>query len=179
MPLKVTTAMIFKIKRLIGGITLFALSIVLFACNDTRHLNSDAVYSPKSQELYNSIVRADSLVFAAYNNCEMEKFADCFSENIEFYHDQGGLMTSKDSILAATKKNICGKVTRVLIKGSIEVYPIAGYGAVEMGKHYFINNQEPKPVHPQIGKFIHTWKNENPQDPAGGKWRLTRVISLH
>ena len=155
------------------GIITLALSILIFACNDTRHLYTNKPYSPDSKELYNSIVHMDSVLFGAYNICDLPTMADCFSEDIEFYHDKGGLMTNKDSIMAATKKNICGKVTRVLIKGSIEVYPIAGYGAVEMGQHYFINNQEPPTDHPAIGKFVHTWKNEN------GKWRLTRVISLH
>lgn len=115
----------------------------------------------------------DSVLFGAYNICDLTTMADCFSSDIEFYHDQGGLMANKDSIMAATKKNICGKVTRVLIEGSIEVYPIKGYGAIEMGQHYFINNQEPPPAHPSIGKFVHTWKKE------GDKWRITRVISLH
>jgi hypothetical protein len=161
------------IKKSIVSIALLALSVVFFGCTHPGKRDETAVYKPKSQELYNSIVMADSLVFAAYNKCDMEKFADYFSEDIEFYHDQGGLMTSKDSILAATRRNICGKVTRVLVQGSIEVYPIADYGAVEMGKHYFINNREPRPDHPQIGKFVHTWKNES------GKWRLTRIISIH
>jgi len=115
----------------------------------------------------------DSVLFGAYNTCDLETMADCFSEDIEFYHDKGGLITNKDSIIAATKKNICGKVTRVLIEGSIEVYPIKGYGAIEMGHHYFINSKEPPNEHPSVGKFVHTWKDEN------GKWRLTRVISLH
>lgn len=155
------------------GIIAFVLSILIFACNDTRHRDTNKTYSPDSKELYNSIVHMDSVLFGAYNICDLQTMADCFSENIEFYHDKGGLMTNKDSIMAATKRNICGKVTRVLVKGSIEVYAIKGYGAVEMGQHYFINNQEPPTTHPSIGKFVHTWKNEN------GKWRLTRVISLH
>jgi hypothetical protein len=154
-------------------ITALALSILIFACNHTRHIKADKAYTPDSKELYNTIFAMDSLLFTAYNNCDMVTFADCFSEDIEFYHDKGGLMTSKDSIIAATKKNICGKVTRVLVKGSVEVYAIKGYGAVEMGQHYFINSQEPPTDHPSIGKFVHTWKNES------GKWRLTRVISLH
>jgi hypothetical protein len=45
------------------------------------------------------------------------------SENLEFYHDQGGLLTSKTKLIAALKNNICGKVTRELLKGSIEVIP--------------------------------------------------------
>lgn len=155
------------------GIPVFVLSVLLLACNSTKHQGTNKNYKPDSRELYNSIVHMDSVLFGAYNVCDLPTMADCFSENIEFYHDQGGLMTNKDSIMAATKKNICGKVQRVLVPGSIEVYPIAGYGAIEMGQHYFINNQEPPNDHPSIGKFVHTWKNEN------GKWRLTRVISLH
>lgn len=115
----------------------------------------------------------DSVLFGAYNSCNLPAMANCFSEDIEFYHDKGGLMTNKDSIMASTKKYVCGKVTRVLVPGSIEVYPIAGYGAIEMGQHYFINNQEPANTAHPAGKFVHTWKNEN------GAWRLTRVISLH
>ncbi len=156
-----------------------ALLILIFACNDGGHKNDKQSYTPDCRELYNSIVHMDSVLFGAYNICDLPTMADCFSDSIEFYHDKGGLMKNKDSIMAATKRNICGKVTRVLIDGSIEVYPIAGYGAIEMGRHYFINNQEPPENNPSIGKFVHTWKNENPQGPGGGKWRLTRVISLH
>lgn len=167
-------------RKIIAGIGIMALSMIFFACNNSSQQRSNdssqdnkTAYIPDSKELYNSIVHMDSVLFGAYNSCDLPTMADCFSEDIEFYHDKGGLMTNKDSIMAATKRNICGKVTRVLVAGSIEVYPIAGYGAIETGQHYFINNQEPKPDHPSIGKFVHTWKNEE------GKWRLTRVISLH
>jgi hypothetical protein len=160
-------------KNEIAANGFIALSILFFACTNPKQPESKAVYTPDSKELYNSIVHMDSVLFGAYNICDTQTMADCFSDDIEFYHDKGGLMTNKDSIMAATKKYICGKVTRVLVAGSIEVYPIAGYGAIEMGQHYFINNQEPKPDQPSVGKFVHTWKNEN------GKWRLTRVISLH
>jgi hypothetical protein len=102
----------------------------------------------------------------------MEEQAAIYADSIEFYHDKGGLETSKQALLNAIKQNICGKVTRVLVKGSIEVYPIAGYGAVEIGLHRFINhaenNSESKP-----DKFIVVWRYRN------DKWQITRVISLH
>ena len=66
-----------------------------------------------------------------------------------------------------------GKVRRELVKGSIEVYPIPNYGAVQIGLHRFFNNQDPPGTPSPTGKFIHTWKREN------GRWRITRVISLH
>ncbi len=129
-------------------------------------------YVPVDKELYDTIVAKDQEYFDAYNSCDMKKQESLYSENLEFFHDKGGLSTSKQDILTSLKKNICGKVTRTLVEGSIEVYPIKDYGAVEIGYHKFYNNQEPdaesKPV-----KFIMVWKNEE------SKWLITKVISLH
>jgi hypothetical protein len=84
------------------------------------------------------------------------------------------LLTSKKQLINALKNNICGKVTRELLKGSIEVYPIKDYGAVEMGYHAFHSiNDTGDPHSPKFGKFVHIWHREN------GQWRITRVISLH
>jgi hypothetical protein len=47
------------------------------------------------------------------NNVELQ--ADFYADDIEFYHDQGGLTTSKKEILESIRRNICGKVTRVLV----------------------------------------------------------------
>jgi len=108
----------------------------------------------------------------AYNNCKLEVMEELINEDLEFYHDQGGLLTSKQKLNEALKNNICGKVKRVLKKGSIEVYEIKGYGAVEMGQHGFINiNQQGEPDH--YSKFVHIWKRDD------NKWSITRVISLH
>ncbi|MFY7898978.1 MAG: nuclear transport factor 2 family protein [Chitinophagaceae bacterium] len=132
-------------------------------------------YKPDNQQLYDTIVKLDSIFFSAYNTCNVniEKYASFFSENIEFYHDQGGLMTSKQEIVAATNKNSCGKVTRELVNGSIEVYPIKDYGAVEVGLHKFHNNQEPAGTPSRVGRFMIIWENKNQA------WKITRVVSLH
>ncbi|MBI1342595.1 MAG: DUF4440 domain-containing protein [Terrimonas sp.] len=113
----------------------------------------------------------DSLLFAAYNNCDLNQFAALIDEDIEFYHDKGGLSTSKDEIVEAIKNNICNKVQRELVPGSIEVYPIHDYGAIEMGQHRFHNLVEHSTSRP--GKFVHTWHYKD------GQWKLSRVISLH
>lgn len=130
------------------------------------------VVHSQSKDLYKAIVHMDSVFFQAYNTCDIATQDSIYSDSIEFYHDKGGLMTSKKDILDATKKNICGKVTRELVKGSIEVYPINGYGAVEIGLHKFHNNQEKNAV-AKASKFIIIWQNKN------GKWIMSRVISLH
>jgi hypothetical protein len=83
-------------------------------------------YNPDDIALYNTIVALDSDFFNMYNTCEtsLEKYAEFYDENIEFYHDNGGFINSKKELVEGTKNNICGKVTRELVKGSIEVYPI-------------------------------------------------------
>lgn len=122
--------------------------------------------------LYDSIVAMDAAWEDAYNHCKMAAMDSMMSEDMEFYHDRGGLMTSKALLMNALKQNICGKVTRHLKPGSIAVYPIHNYGAVEMGEHAFRNSQEPKSAL-HYAKFVHLWKREK------GQWRITRVISLH
>ncbi len=131
-------------------------------------------YHPDDAELYHKIVALDSAFFQAYNTCEtnLETYAKFYDENIEFYHDNGGFMNSKSEIVASTQKYVCGKVTRHLVKGSIEVYPIKDYGAVEFGLHSFHNKEEPN-AKPSIGRFTIIWKNTN------NNWKIAKVISLH
>jgi ketosteroid isomerase-like protein len=149
-------------------------SLALMICSANVFAQSQEAYTYKigDQKLYDAIVHMDSVYFNAYNNCDMATQAAIYSDSIEFYHDKGGVMTSKKDILDAIKKNICGKVTRVLVKGSIEVYPIPGFGAVEIALHSFINHAEgdskSKP-----DKFIVIWRLKN------DKWQITRVVSLH
>ena len=137
-------------------------------------LTSICFYASYSQtdKLYQTVVNLDSTFFNAYNTCDMAKQAEFYSDSIEFYHDKGGLTTSKQDILDATRKNICGKVTRELVKGSIEVSPVPGYEAAEIGMHMFHNNQEKDQI-PHPSRFVIIWRNRD------GKWTITRVISLH
>jgi len=118
------------------------------------------------------LLSKDKEYFDAYNACDMEKQRSLYSEDLEFFHDKGGLSTSKQEVLSSIEKNICGKVTRTLIEGSLEVYPIKDYGAIEIGYHKFYNNQEPN-AKSKPSKFIIVWKNENE------RWYISKVISLH
>ena len=155
------------------SLTLLALLISLFTSITASAQSQDSyVYKPESQELYNTIVHMDSVYFNAYNSCDMDKQAAIYADSIEFYHDGSGLQTSKKMLLAAIKENICGKVTRVLVKGSIEVYQIPNFGAVEIGLHRFINHAENNSMS-RPDKFIVIWRHNNDQ------WQITRVISLH
>lgn len=152
-------------------------AVLLSSCNNTKNMTYPITknYKPDDRQLYEKIVSLDSLFFDAYNTCStnLDKYGSYFSVNIEFYHDQGGLMTSKQDIIDATKRNICGKVTRELVKGSIEVYPIKNFGAIEIGLHKFHNNQEPIGTASKVGRFMIIWEFKN------NEWKIRRVVSLH
>ena len=129
-------------------------------------------YQPKNQELYEAILAMDKAYFDAYNTCDMETQASIMADDIEFFHDQGGLVTDKEELLKSIEVNICGKVTRELVDGTLEVYEIANYGAVAIGYHKFFNKEEPDA--PSIpSKFIGVWRNNE------GAWQMTKVVSLH
>lgn len=151
--------------------------IVFTNCTSSKKTNYQLTkkYKPYNQQLYDTIVKLDSLFFDAYNTCNinLEKYSSFYADNLEFYHDQGGLMTSRQDVIDGTKKYICGKVTRELVKGSIEVYPIKDFGAVEIGLQKFHNNEEPLGTLSKIGRFMIIWENKN------NEWKISRVVSLH
>ena len=125
--------------------------------------------SIKSQEeLTRAITALDKQLFDAYNTCNIEKLGTLVTDDLEFYHDKTGLAVGKQPFLDAIKKNICGKVTRELIQGSLEVYPLHGYGAVEIGLHRFRH-----PGDSDVGeaKFVQLWQYKD------GAWKISRVIS--
>ena len=121
-------------------------------------------------ELDKTISALDTVLFDAYNRCDLEKFGSLIDENVEFYHDKAGNTFGRAALVEAIKNNICGKVTRELVAGTLEVYPMKGYGALEIGVHRF---HHPGQSNDTLGEasFIHLWQYKN------GAWKVTRVIS--
>jgi uncharacterized protein (TIGR02246 family) len=126
---------------------------------------------PSDDELFKTIAALDSAVFDAVNRCDLEKVGTFFAEDLEFYHDLGGVTRTRQSLVESVKNNLCGKVRRELVAGTIEVYPMQGYGAVQMGVHRFYHPGRDDQETPGEAKFIHLWQNKD------GAWRITRVIS--
>jgi ketosteroid isomerase-like protein len=129
----------------------------------------DAIKS--DAELTRAISALDMQLFDAYNNCDIDKLGSMVTDDLEFYHDKTGLAVGKKVFTDAIKNNICGKVRRELVKGSLEVYPLKGYGAVEIGVHRFYHPGTQD--HDVVGeaKFIHLWQYKD------GAWKVSRVIS--
>ena len=127
---------------------------------------------PAPSPLFLKIQSLDTQLFDAYNHCDLEKFGSMLAEDLEFYHDVGGLSRSRQATVDAVRTNICGKVTRELVPGTLEVYPIANYGAVEIGVHRFHHPGQENVQPVGEAKFVQLWQN------TGGQWKLTRVISF-
>jgi len=123
------------------------------------------------KELFSKVANLDSSLFAAYNSKNLDLMKTYFTLDLEWYQDNGGLIGYEK--VFSNFQSIFNReydLTRNLIKESLEVHPIEGYGAIEIGKHQFKHIENGKL---EIGtfKFLMIWKNEN------GNWKITRVIS--
>ena len=122
------------------------------------------------EDLNRAITALYAALFDAYNKCDLPRFASFIDEKVEFYHDQGGVTPGRDALTESVKKNICGTTTRELVPGTLLIYYMKGYGAIEMGVHRFHH-----PGHSEIGdgegRFVHLWQYKD------GSWKVTRALS--
>ena len=125
-------------------------------------------------DLYNEIFKADSTLFNASDNCDSGTYRKFFTDDLEFYHDLGGLSVGI-KIEMQEFREMCARETHIrreLVKGSLEVYPIKNYGAIEIGIHRFFHTNKGQQEKPGgTYKFIHVWQKKD------GQWKISRVIS--
>ncbi|UNK47894.1 nuclear transport factor 2 family protein [Lysobacter sp. S4-A87] len=123
--------------------------------------------------LFDTISTMDTEVFGAFNTCsepgQLQKHASYFAPDVEFYHDTGGVTWSRQEMLANTEKYVCGHFRRELVPGTLVVYPIKDFGAIEQGSHRFCQFDTGKCE--GLADFLIVWNNNN------GKWQITRVLS--
>jgi ketosteroid isomerase-like protein len=122
--------------------------------------------------LRDQILAADTALFDAFNAHDTKKLASWFTDDLEFYQDTDGLehypevVKDFDALFASTKD-----IRRQLLKDTVEVYPIKGYGAVEMGSHRFCHAEKGAEDCGTF-RFTHVWRK------TGDRWQLARVISI-
>ncbi len=128
---------------------------------------------PVSEPLEKTIATLDAAVFDAFNHCsdpaQLEKHASWFAEDVEFYHDTGGVTWSRDEMLANTRNHVCGKFSRELVPGTIRVFPVKDFGSIEQGTHRFCQFDSGKCE--GLADFTIIWREQ------AGVWRITRVLS--
>jgi len=123
------------------------------------------------QSLRVEIARMDSLLFVAFNAGDLSRLKTFFASDLEFYQDNEGLenyaQTMKDFEEMLQQPS---RIRRELVPGSLEVYPIKNYGAIEVGSHRFCHEENGRT---ECGtfKFLHVWRK------TGKSWQLSRIVS--
>ncbi len=123
--------------------------------------------------LHDTISKLDGEVFDAFNHCkdpaQLRKHASHFAEDVEFYHDTGGVTWTRDAMLANTEKHACGNYRRELVPGSMKVYTVKGFGAISQGVHRFCQVSDGSCD--GRADFVIVWHL------VDDHWQITRVLS--
>ncbi len=125
--------------------------------------------------LFTEIAHMDSVLFEAYNTQNVDKLKTLFTEDLEWYQDNGGLL-SYETVLSNFKgifdrfKTLNTPIRRTLVEGSLEVHPIKDYGAIHIGKHTFCHWENGKNDCGTF-KFLMIWQKKE------SVWRVSRVVS--
>jgi ketosteroid isomerase-like protein len=124
-----------------------------------------------SRHLFGNIAKMDASMFDAFNAHDSTRLMSLFTDDLEFYHDKGGL-TNYEQTADNFKKLFASApdIRRELVPGTLEVYPIKDYGAIEVGVHRFTHHENGRE---EIGsfKFLQIWRK------TGDSWKVSRVIS--
>lgn len=130
-----------------------------------------SVGASSSPSLYKEISAVDSILSEAFNAHDLHALMSLFAEDLEFYHDAGGLQSYtqvRDGFGGLFSKS--DGIRREVVVGTLRVYPIRGYGAIEVGAHRFCHDENGRRDCGTF-EFLHVWRSE------GGKWRIARVVS--
>lgn len=124
--------------------------------------------------IFEELAHMDEVMFdASFVSCDAATANAIFTDDVEFYHDKTGLAVGeqvRENVRRLTQSCPADRgVTRTLLPDTLRVYPIKGYGAVQIGVHRF---DEEGSATSTLTKFVHVWRNRD------GEWRLTRVLSL-
>lgn len=123
----------------------------------------------------------DTRYWQAYNECEIAKLAAMNTDDLEFYHDIGGVSKGKAKFSELVAKNICGRpgmrIRREAIADSMHFYPMRDgeklYGAIVSGEHRFYERPNGGwEVLTGQARFTHMLLLQE------GQWKVARVLSF-
>jgi hypothetical protein len=160
-----------------------ALALLAFALPQTpsQAPPSPPLVIPSEPALTEAIAARDAELFSVmFDQCDPSALADLVTEDVEFYHDRGGLTATRQSFVDDYRRNCSGRGAtdswrsrRVLTPGTMKVYAIPGVGAVEEASHRFYERQGDGPESlAGSARFSVLWRLE------GGQWRMARAFSI-
>lgn len=132
-------------------------------------------------ELTSVILHRDSLFWQAFNSCDSTAMVPFLAEDMEFYHDHGGLQKGRVTFLGVTKHNLCSNpsvfsMRREVVEGSTKVFPLRNgnvmYGAIFSGEHVFYVRENGQAERLDgLAKFTTVWLLQD------GQWKMARLLS--
>ncbi len=165
--------LVFAVAMLIAGVLQAAPTV---EGAPQYHLRPGAAQTP---QMTAAIKQADADLFSAvFDRCDSDAVAAMLTGDFRFVHDKDG--ESSRAKFLANLKGHCDRVKtaedfparRELVDGSLEVWPINNYGALEIGVHRFYARLPGKPeTLTETGNFMILWKQ------VDGKWLMAESIS--
>ncbi|MFT5892213.1 MAG: hypothetical protein ACI9Y7_002323 [Dokdonia sp.] len=134
----------------------------------------------QNSALFLELQKMDAVLFEeGFNNCSKDAMELVVGEDLEFYHDKGGINKGKSEFITSFMANMCDenkKPIRKLVPGSMTVFPLRKngtlYGAIQKGKHEFFIKEPNKELYKtEVAQFTHVWLKED------SGWKVTRVLS--
>ncbi len=121
--------------------------------------------------LHALVAELDRRMFAAFNAHDVDGLLAYFAPDLEFFHDTGGLQDFA-AVKAGFTNVFAGNpdIRRDLVPGSMRVYPLKGYGAIQTGKHRFCHTENGKPDCGTF-EFLQIWRWRD------GRWQVAREVS--
>jgi len=162
------------------------LALAAACATDPYRANDESKGGPRAgprptQELHEAIAAKDRELFGAvFDRCDTKALAALVADDLEFFHDKGGLTATSGAQFVKSIEGMCARQKtgedyrsrREVVPGTLRVYPLANYGAVEVGEHRFYKLAPGKPEQlVEVALFTQVWKKE----PDG--WKLARVLS--
>lgn len=143
---------------------------------------STTVKIPERPALERAISARDAEFFALlFEGCDPARLRTMLAPGFEMYHDKGGVVTRSAEPFVAQYARDCAermkpdawRSRRELLRETLLVDPVPGYGAIEHGEHVFYERKGDGPEK-KVGRSVFTQLWE--LGPDG--WRLTRVFSF-
>lgn len=151
--------------------SIFILLIIVLPFKIVSAQSTEASFNAPDRQLYDAIAFQDSVLFSAFNSRNLDRLKSFFAENLEVYQDNIGVRSYSETVEAFKGLFEADYVlNRQLVIGSLEVYPIKDFGAIETGRHTFCHVENGEQICGTF-KFVHIWVMQN------GQWKITRIIT--
>jgi hypothetical protein len=138
---------------------------------------------PGQPELTERIAARDSEFFTLFfEGCDPARVRSMMADDIEMYHDKGGFVWRGAEAAVADYSKACEerkkpgawRSRRELLRASLRVDPVPGYGAIEDGVHLFYERKGDGPERlAGHARFTQVWSLG-----PDGVWRLARIFSF-